>query len=269
MVNSGTVRAVQRMTAAFPDDRDYADLASLLGGSMARPSTAKGRGSGPHSTRSYAQPRNWRSLVDWDATVSFLTNREFARLYRLPSYECFRGVCERIAPHLVKRSKHASTLRGGRIEERVKLAVALRYLAGGSYLDIALCHGVAPNSVSKVVRQVVDALLLEYGCDESVGLSVDKFGDTKWLKQTEATFAAKNAGLVRGCVGAIDGMAVKIVKPSKSEVEAPRHYFNRKGLFAIVLQAACDGNRKFTGASSLGVGSTHDSTCFGWSNLSR
>jgi hypothetical protein len=74
---------------------------------------------------------------------------------------------------------------------------------------------------------------------------------------------------VRGCVGAIDGMAVKIAKPRPKDTPAPRHYFNRKGFFAVVLQAVCDGNRKFLWASSKGVGSTHDSTCYGISNLCR
>jgi hypothetical protein len=216
-----------------------------------------------------SEARNWRELVQWEQIVSFLTPVEFRRYYRLTDYDLFCGVAERIDPHLSTRSKHASSLRGGCVPTKLKLAVTLRFLAGGSYLDIALCHGVSPNHVSKIVRQTVDALLLEYGTDDLVGLSVEKFGDAAFLERAEASFGRKNCGYVRGCVGAIDGCAIKINKPSLRDTPAPRHYYNRKGFFATVLQATCDGNRKFTWASLKGVGSTHDSTCYGISNLAR
>jgi hypothetical protein len=77
----------------------------------------------------------------------------------------------------------------------------------------------------------------------------------------------RNSGYFRHCVGAIDGLAVKIAKPRLKDVPNPMQYYNRKQFFAVVLQAVCDGNRKFTWASLLGAGSTHDSTCWGLSNL--
>lgn len=263
--------AVQSMEEALQDDDDFdefdeywqercADAAAELLG-LPKPRRERDQPT--------AEPRNWRELVQWEKTVEFLTPREFQRYYRLTDYALFSRTAERIDPHLSRRSKHASSLRGGCVPTKLKLAVTLRILAGGSYLDVALCHGVSPNHVSKIVRQTVDALLLEYGTDDLVGLHVEKLADPAFLERTEASFRRKNCGYVRNCVGAIDGMAVKINKPSLRDTPAPRHYFNRKGFFATVLQATCDGNRKFTWASLKGVGSTHDSTCYGISNLAR
>eukprot|EP00658_Telonema_sp_P-2_P031774 TRINITY_DN2370_c0_g1_i1.p1 TRINITY_DN2370_c0_g1~~TRINITY_DN2370_c0_g1_i1.p1 ORF type:complete len:473 (-),score=63.81 TRINITY_DN2370_c0_g1_i1:76-1494(-) len=217
-----------------------------------------------------AVPRNWRKLTDWEQRdiQDFLTPYEFKRLYKFPSVRAFDRCAGRLEPYLGSRTKHASTLRtGGGVGARLKLAVAMRYFAGGSYLDIALCHGVSPNQVHRIVRQVTEALLLEYGFDPMVGLSVDKFSDPAFLERSDASFRAKNRGLLEHCVGAIDGMAVKISKPMLRDTPAPKHYYNRKGFFAVVLQAVCDGNRKFTWGSLKGVGSTHDSTCYAVSNL--
>mmetsp|Transcript_4870 Transcript_4870/g.17388 ORF Transcript_4870/g.17388 Transcript_4870/m.17388 type:complete len:224 (+) Transcript_4870:673-1344(+) len=73
---------------------------------------------------------------------------------------------------------------------------------------------------------------------------------------------------MRGCVGALDGMAVKIRKPTNKESRGkPWHYYNRKGFYAMNLQACCDADRRFLWASVESTGSTHDSTAFSMSSL--
>ena len=113
---------------------------------------------------------------------------------------------------------------------------------------------------------VIHALLVEYGTDE---LGVDKFKDPDWLRSTEKTFAKHTGGAIRNCVFAIDGMAVKIQKPTPKECSNPMSYWCRKGFFSVVLQAMCDGDSRFTWASMKCAGSTHDSTSFCVTELAR
>jgi hypothetical protein len=70
-----------------------------------------------------------------------------------------------------------------------------------------------------------------------------------------------------GCVGAVDGLAIRIVKPAatkkgKVHCKNPRKYFNRKGFFSMNLQAACDSKYRFMFTSCRTAGSTHDSLAF-------
>jgi hypothetical protein len=43
-----------------------------------------------------------------------------------------------------------------------------------------------------------------------------------------------------GCVGAVDGLNIKITQPPASSCPNPKSYFNRKGHFSFNLQAVCD-----------------------------
>ena len=58
-----------------------------------------------------------------------------------------------------------------------------------------------------------------------VHLAVDKFADESFLRRSDASFRAKTASLVTGCVGAIDGMAVRITKPAKRDTPSPKHFY--------------------------------------------
>eukprot|EP00873_Tetraselmis_striata_P015415 jgi/Tetstr1/435679/TSEL_024579.t1 len=51
---------------------------------------------------------------------------------------------------------------GGVISAELRLSMALRYFAGGHYLDIADLHGVAPGAVHLSVALVIKALLKHY-----------------------------------------------------------------------------------------------------------
>ena len=69
------------------------------------------------------------------------------------------------------------------------------------------------------------------------------------------------------CIGALDGMCVRINKPRESDVDNPLHFLNRKGFFSINLQAICDADRKFIWYSMDTAGGTHDSLAFKLSDL--
>ena len=68
-----------------------------------------------------------------------------------------------------------------------------------------------------------------------------------------------------GCVGAIDGIAVKTNKLKDSE--NPAHFYCRKGFYALPVQAVPDHKYRFTYMPARCVGGTHDSISFSVSFL--
>jgi hypothetical protein len=72
-----------------------------------------------------------------------------------------------------------------------------------------------------------------------------------------------------GCVGALDGIAIKIRKPWLQYDECPMTYYNRKGFYALNVQAICDSKYRFLWMSAKARGSSHDSTAWRLSSLSR
>ncbi len=56
---------------------------------------------------------------------------------------------------------------------------------------------------------------------------------------------------LHGCVGALDGIAIQIQLPNTREAPNTSTYYNRKGFFAIAVQAVCDANYRFTYVSAL------------------
>ena len=91
-----------------------------------------------------------------------------------------------------------------------------------------------------------------------------------WLQTKIARdFDQAGHGVMTGCVGALDGCALKISRPRMSDVNDPNQFFNRKGFYAIVLQAICDHKRRFLFGSATESGSTHDSAAFKASGLAK
>eukprot|EP00658_Telonema_sp_P-2_P028421 TRINITY_DN2177_c0_g1_i2.p1 TRINITY_DN2177_c0_g1~~TRINITY_DN2177_c0_g1_i2.p1 ORF type:complete len:257 (+),score=25.86 TRINITY_DN2177_c0_g1_i2:202-972(+) len=86
-------------------------------------------------------------------------------------------------------------------------------------------------------------------------------------EEIEAGFNEAGHGVLTGCVGALDGLALKIDRPSLHDAPDPKQFFNRKGFHALVLQAVCDHKRRFLFGSATEPGSTHDSRAFKCSTL--
>ena len=80
-------------------------------------------------------------------------------------------------------------------------------------MDIGVIHGLSHTLLYKLVDQFLDdfALIDVYKLDYPLH-------DLAQLKDIEEGFAALSGGVVRGCVGALDGMVVRIIKPSKTHM---------------------------------------------------
>ena len=102
-------------------------------------------------------------------------------------------------------------MRNGRITTEIRLACALRYFAGGSYLDIMLSHGIGKTDLYRSIWAVVHAM------NASTPLKFS-FPTTSAQCESIATeFSHRSKVGFRNCIGCIDGMLVWTEKRSKSQ----------------------------------------------------
>jgi hypothetical protein len=194
--------------------------------------------------------------------------------------ECFAILCRRIIAAVGEKnfkseqyiesmlkstSIHAAheTTSGGYICGEVKLALTLRMLAGGSYLDLSLIFRCRDTYVTTIFHDVIS----EWICHDDVISFPNElyFKDIEEMKKTAAGFSqGTNNGVLSGCIGALDGWLVKIRKPSfkKDGIRNAAGYYSRKGFYAINCQVIVDHKKRILWRSIKCRGAEHDSTAF-------
>jgi DDE superfamily endonuclease len=168
----------------------------------------------------------------------------------------FSSLLNVIRPDLERDGKMALRSSGGRIEPEKRHALTLRLLAGASYLDIMMLFGISRSSCCAVCHETVDRIL---GRLHHPGLPFDGLRNIQTISR-EFTESRIPINHVVGCVGAADGIAVKIAKPRDCFV--PRNYYCRKVFYSVPFQAIVDGRYRFLALSSVVCGSMHDSLAF-------
>jgi hypothetical protein len=115
------------------------------------------------------------------------------------------------------------------VSPELKLSMTLRWLAGGSYLDIYQMHGVSytqfNESLWTTIDAINDAILFHF---QFMILA---------LFNLEQGFAAKSDShqSLRGCVGEVDGCLIRIRPPNAKEDASPKRYYSRFSLFEILV----------------------------------
>lgn len=196
-----------------------------------------------------------RRRVELASLIESITPAGFVSRYRL-SVAAFYKLLSLTHKHLQVDSEMAVRSSGSHISTGVVLAIGLRYLAGSRPVDNADIHGVSVESVYRCLDRVIDAI--------NKILTMPPIEER--LQELEVGFAAKSTGqVIRGCVGAIDGLHVKISQPSlpRDGVQnGARYYVSRKGAYAWNVQAICDASRRFTFVDIRYPGSTGDHLAF-------
>jgi hypothetical protein len=182
-----------------------------------------------------------------------LDESTFKRMFRVDR-GTFDEILDTISPFLEKSSNKAINSSGSPISNKNRLAITLRWLAGGSYIDLCFAWGVAAftfYSERGVLWPTIEAIDFAY----HMGLPLD---DTDKLEELSKGFYDQSGGILDGCVVAIDGFAVLTRQPYDNEVLYKKDYRYRKGGFAIVVIAGCDVNCRFIVGSCNHSGSTND-----------
>lgn len=127
-----------------------------------------------------------------------------------------------------------------------RVALALRWLAGGSYLDVADIHGVHKSTLFQCLWEVVEAIN---------GSDIGAFRWSTTEKECAASAAAwrqlSDFDVFTDTVGAIDGLFVALRQPTARDDPRQRKYFSaHKGTYGLNVQAVCNANLSFIGRIS-------------------
>ena len=161
---------------------------------------------------------------------------------------------------------HESTT-SGFISGEVKLAVTLRMLAGGSYLDLFLIYELFHTYPYKILHETIEHWICN---DEVICINGERYlNDLDHMKDVAKGFEENcRCGSFHGCIGALDGWLVKIKRPGLNDnVTCPGDFFSRKGFFAINCQVIVDRYKRVLYKSILCRGAEHDSSAFKASDI--
>lgn len=211
----------------------------------------------------YSSTRTSKSkFPSWSELSDNISDNIFRRKYRMTKQQ-FDLLCERIQTKVGVDAFRPENNQG--LGGKVRIAIGLRLLCGGSYLDlIGRAYGV--ESMQSIynyfhtfigwVDETFDFPLV--GLLE--GLNRGDADAIAKLKEMSSEFAADSDMCFWGCIGAIDGLAIRIRCPSN--VSDPGNYFCRKNFYALNVQAICDRRKRILWISPGHHGSTHDSTAW-------
>ena len=191
-----------------------------------------------------------------------LDESQFQKMFRL-SRHAFNCLVEKIKPIVGKsnglRHNHDPSKV---ISPRTRLACTLRWLAGGSYIDICFAFGVPDGTFYQdfflwQTILAIDAVLPD------ISLPVN---DRAALTRLAEGFARVSNGIMSQCVMAMDGWVAQTRMPNAIEIYendlSQMSFRNRKGIWGLVVFAGCDANLKFIMWSCKCPGSTND--CLAW-----
>ena len=153
----------------------------------------------------------------------------------------------------------------------LKLCVALRILAGGSYLDmisfgigIANLHRTFQFTVNLIDKALLDKDSFDFPTSEHEFRSVCQ----EW---SDIQIRKRGNDLMPGTFLAWDGLVIQIVSPSVEDRAGLDlgAYRNRKGYFGLTVQAFCDAYGKFRYFEVNWPGSTNDITAYNQTDLKK
>lgn len=183
--------------------------------------------------------RKIRDKIDWAAHMEGFSNEEiFATIYRM-SRESFEKLITMVTPYMdinPKYFKRSTSL--GEHTPYIIMHCVLRWLAGGSFLDIMLLLRISKTTFFRLIRLGLDAIL---SCKELMSI---KFPSILREIETMAENFTKISAhrIFTGCVGCIDGYLLNIKKPTVKEADnRVSGYFScHYQLIGINVQAVCD-----------------------------
>lgn len=212
----------------------------------------------------------------WTGFCNRVSDSHFRRQFRM-TRNSFTNLCNILCTavgqsvfrpenliHAETNNSASLQARGGLIPGEVKTAIAIRLLAGGSYLDLVPLFDISGSHIYVIFDEFLDWVLQAFQFPLATYLNEDNWSA---LASIAEPFSYSSNGAFSGIIGALDGIAIRIRSPFLSEVSDPGNYYCRKGFFALNIQAICDRSKKFLWCYTSNKGSTHDSIAFSNSRL--
>ena len=203
-----------------------------------------------------SRPEALQYVRSWDDDM-------FKRQFRL-CREDFGYVLGKISPLIQRNEAMAMRSSGSSICPELRLMMTLRILAGAKYLDM-IWYRV---SVDHVNEYVIDCLLAINSTIDNIRIPSS---DAEWREESEkfrAVLTSKHGSMgdemLGGICGAGDGFVVPITEPVKADLEGrpSKNYMNRKGFFALLVQAFCGAHTNFWYFRVGWPGATNDITAY-------
>jgi len=199
------------------------------------------------TSQALARPRaslHKRTRRPFWTTTNALKDSEFRKAFRMDRVN-FRGLVEKVRGAITKDERMGG-LRNGAIEPEIRVAIVLRILSGASDLDLMVLWGVARPTIYQIFHETSAAIIEAYPM-------ADFPQDQRRCAELSQGFSSSrnNGNPLAGCVGALDGIAVRIAKPRVSDCIDPASYYHRKGYYAIPVQAICDSSYRFIFFSAI------------------
>jgi hypothetical protein len=182
----------------------------------------------------------------WDNFVGKYGGRhDFERSIRM-KLSSFKLLLSYVHQELLVDDVQASR-RGVPIIPELCLFCTIRYLSGGSYLDIRFMTGISVPSVYRIIWKTMLAIV---ACPK---LQVEFPTTDEELRQSALGFQSiSTSNCISNCVTVIDGYHLAIQTPSKKEAKNVQSFFSgHYQCYGINIQAACDHNCRF---QFIGIG---------------
>lgn len=174
------------------------------------------------ASRSKPQRRTRSSWYSWSSVIN---DTIFRRMFRMPR-DSFDTLCDMIensvgkdifkseswlAERVLPPTNAAMDAVGGFVSGQFKLALMLRILAGASYLDLLLQYDISTASVYKFFHEAIAWINDTFDFPLKQWLENENWDA---LHRVSDLFAAASGDAFKGCIGALDGLAIKIKCPT-------------------------------------------------------
>jgi hypothetical protein len=174
--------------------------------------------------------------------------------FRPDSYLCTNGMLDIPVYEAV-----SSISVGGMVPGEIRMAIALRLLAGGSYLDLGCIFWVSSSFIYKIFAECIAWVLETFHFPLP---ALIRRGNWSELKLIADQFTVKTGGILWGTIGSLDGLGIRIKCPGFKFVADPGNFFCRKGFYGLNVQAICDKFKQLLWCAPLVKGYCYDATAF-------
>ena len=186
-------------------------------------------------------------------------NDMFRRQFRLCS-EDFAFVLHKVSPPIARNVVRAVASSGSSICPEMRLLITLRILAGAKYLDM-IWYRVHVDHVQALVVDCVHAINSTIQNIQIPATEAEwRFETEQFREVLQRKHGSLGDELLAGICGAGDGLVIQIIEPVAADLDGKpsRNYMNRKGFFALLVQAFCGAYTKFWYFNVGWPGATND-----------